>query len=168
MGYSQEVVPATPLQEPEALGLGDTRADASVASLLKAAALKIDGLAYDDLGTEEISAFIGAIEAYIAKKVADILKISFSRVDVRVPLNTLGIDSLMAVELKTTIEEYAGIEIPVEALFSRGRHFRSGGACSLAKEVGKRVGSKRRTSGKGADTRRSRRSAGAKGRYPWK
>ena len=57
------------------------------------------------------------IESYIAKKVADLLKISFSRVDVHSPLNTLGIDSLMAAELKTAIEEDMGIAFPVEALF---------------------------------------------------
>ena len=60
---------------------------------------------------------IRVIESYIAKKVADILNISLSRVDVHGPLNTLGMDSLMAVELKTAIEEDMGIEFPVEALF---------------------------------------------------
>jgi acyl carrier protein len=49
--------------------------------------------------------------------VADLLKISVSRVNVHGPLNALGIDSLMAVELKTAIEEDLGIEFPVEALF---------------------------------------------------
>ena len=57
------------------------------------------------------------IESNIAKKVADLLKISFSRVDVHSPLNTLGIDSLMAAELKTAIEADMEIAFPVEALF---------------------------------------------------
>ena len=69
------------------------------------------------MGTEDASDLTRVIESCVAKKVADILKISLSRVNVHRPLNTLGMDSLMAVELKTTIEEDMGIEFPVEALF---------------------------------------------------
>jgi len=71
----------------------------------------------DDLETEDASERIHATQSSIAKMVAVLLKISFSKVDVHDPLNTMGIDSLMAVELKTAIEEDLGIEIPVEALF---------------------------------------------------
>ncbi len=117
MGHSQAVAPETPTQGQEACRPGDTRADTSAASRLKAAALKVSGLEYDEMGNEETSELIRAIESHIAKKVADLLNISFLRVDVHAPLNTLGIDSLMAVELKTTIEEYLGIEVPVEAIF---------------------------------------------------
>ncbi len=71
----------------------------------------------DHLETEDASECIHATQSSIAKMVAVLLKISFSNVDVHDPLNTMGIDSLMAVELKTAIEEDMGIEIPVEALF---------------------------------------------------
>lgn len=71
----------------------------------------------DDLETEDASERIHATQSSIAKMVSVLLKISFSKVDVHDPLNTMGIDSLMAVELKTAIEEDLGIEIPVEALF---------------------------------------------------
>jgi len=71
----------------------------------------------DELETEDASESIHATQSSIAKMVAVLLKISFSKVDVHDPLNTMGIDSLMAVELKTAIEEDLGIEIPVEALF---------------------------------------------------
>ena len=66
---------------------------------------------------EDASERIHAIQSSIAKMVAVLLKISFSKVDVHDPLNTMGIDSLMAVELKMAIEEDMGVEIPVEALF---------------------------------------------------
>jgi 8-amino-7-oxononanoate synthase len=71
----------------------------------------------DYLESEDPSENIHATQSSIAKMVAVLLKISFSKVDVHDPLNTMGIDSLMAVELKTAIEEDLGIEIPVEALF---------------------------------------------------
>ena len=65
----------------------------------------------------ETSAASRAIESYIAQKVADLLIISFSKVDVHLPLNMLGIDSLMAVTLMTDIQEDMGIEFPFEAFF---------------------------------------------------
>jgi 8-amino-7-oxononanoate synthase len=92
VGYSQEVEPEMPRQALEECRPGH-------------------------MGTEDASELTRVIESYIAKKVADTLKISLSRVDVHRPLNTLGMDSLMAVELKTAIEEDMGIEFPVEALF---------------------------------------------------
>ena len=71
----------------------------------------------DNLETENAAEHIHATQSSIAKMVSVLLKISFSKVDVHDPLNTMGIDSLMAVELKTAIEEDLGFEIPVEALF---------------------------------------------------
>lgn len=71
----------------------------------------------ENLEKENASEHIHAIQSSIAKMVSVLLKISFSKVDVHDPLNTMGIDSLMAVELKTAIEDDLGFEIPVEALF---------------------------------------------------
>ena len=117
VGYSQESEPEIPFRAWEACRPGYMRVDTWAASRLKANTLKVGGLAFDDMRTEDALELIRVIESYIAKKVADLLKVSFSRVDVHRPLNTLGIDSLMAVELKTAIEEDMGIELPVEALF---------------------------------------------------
>jgi 8-amino-7-oxononanoate synthase len=117
VGYSQEVEPETPLHALEECRPGHMGADASAASRVKACALKACGLESDDIGTEDTLELTRVIESYIAKNVADILKISFSSVDVHGPLNALGMDSLMAMELKTAIEEDMGIEFPVEALF---------------------------------------------------
>jgi 8-amino-7-oxononanoate synthase len=117
VGYSQEVEPETPLQAWEECRPDHMRADTPAASRLKASTLKAGELESGDMGTEDTLELTRVIESYIAKKVADLLNISFSRVDVHGPLNTLGMDSLMAVELKTAIEEDMGIEFPVEALF---------------------------------------------------
>jgi 8-amino-7-oxononanoate synthase len=91
--------------------------DASVSIGLDASPHTVDDLESEDMCAEGVSWLNRVIEARIAKKVADLLKISSTRIDVHSPLNTLGIDSLMAAELKTTIEEDMGIEFPIEALF---------------------------------------------------
>ncbi|MHC1730163.1 MAG: aminotransferase class I/II-fold pyridoxal phosphate-dependent enzyme [Syntrophobacteraceae bacterium] len=107
VGYSLEVEPEIPLQ-----AWGECRP-----SHTKAFTPNLRWLESTGPCNEEAPELSRVIETYIAKKVADLLKIPFSRVDVYGPLNTLGIDSLMAVELKTAIEEELGIEFPVEALF---------------------------------------------------
>jgi 8-amino-7-oxononanoate synthase len=117
VGHSREVEAETPFHAWEMCRPDQTRADTSAASLLNACALKSGGLDSDDMGMEDGPELIRVIESYIVKKVADLLRIPFSRVDVHGPLNTLGMDSLMAVELKTAIEEDIGIEFPIEALF---------------------------------------------------
>ena len=88
VGYSQEVEPETTLQAWEK----SRRADTLTASRLKTSALKAGESGSDDMGTEDALELIGVIESYIAKKVADLLKIPLSRVDVYGPLNTLGMD----------------------------------------------------------------------------
>jgi 8-amino-7-oxononanoate synthase len=117
VGYSQEVEPQIALQVREACRAADMRTGTSAANRLQACTREVGGVKLDDLGTEDASELIRVIESYIANKVSDLLKIPFSRVDVHGPLNVLGIDSLMAVELKTAIEEDLGLEFPVEALF---------------------------------------------------
>ena len=93
------------------------RPDTSALRLLKDYTRKVNSMEPDDLETEDAPELIRAIESYITQKVADILKIPLAKVDVHRPLNTLGIDSLMAMELKTDIEEDMGIEFPFEVLF---------------------------------------------------
>ncbi len=115
---SWEVEPRIPRDEAwDEWKPGHMRTDTSAASLPDGRALKLDLLESDDMETKDTSEFFRAIEHYITKKVADLLKIPFSRVDVHCPLNMMGIDSLMAMEMKTDIEEEMGIEFPFEALF---------------------------------------------------
>jgi aryl carrier-like protein len=51
--------------------------------------------------------------AYIRRQVAKVLRLSTSELNVDVPLNCMGLDSLMAVELKNRIKIDSGIEVPL-------------------------------------------------------
>jgi myxalamid-type polyketide synthase MxaD len=54
-----------------------------------------------------------ALAAYLRRAVARALRLAPERVDVAQPLNRLGLDSLMAVELKNGIEANLGVTIPI-------------------------------------------------------
>ncbi len=111
-GSSRKVTPRIPLQAWEECRSGHLRADTLAASFPRVRTLKAGGL-----GSDDASELIRFVESYFATKVADLLKIPPFMVDVLSPLNTLGIDSLMAMELMKDIEEDLGVEFPVEALF---------------------------------------------------
>ena len=53
------------------------------------------------------------LEDYILEKVATVLKLSPSRLDTEQSLSSLGLDSLMAMELKNWIEEELGVQVPI-------------------------------------------------------
>ena len=57
-----------------------------------------------------------AIESYLREQVAHIMQIPTSRLEVQLPLANLGLDSLMAVELKNIVEADLDIEIPTATL----------------------------------------------------
>jgi acyl transferase domain-containing protein/acyl carrier protein len=56
------------------------------------------------------------VEGFLVEQIAQVLKCSPSRVDAHEPLNRLGIDSLMAVELKNRVEADLETNLPVTAL----------------------------------------------------
>jgi acyl transferase domain-containing protein/acyl carrier protein len=56
------------------------------------------------------------VEGFLVEQIAQVLRCSPSRVDAHLPLNRLGIDSLMAVELKNRVEDDLGTSVPVTAL----------------------------------------------------
>ncbi len=53
------------------------------------------------------------VESLLAEHVARVLRVPIAKLDVHQPLNRLGIDSLMAVELKNRIERQLGVTIPL-------------------------------------------------------
>ena len=56
------------------------------------------------------------LEEMIQSRVADALDTDPQRVDPEKPLNTMGLDSLMALELKNEIENVLGVVIPITLL----------------------------------------------------
>jgi acyl-CoA synthetase (AMP-forming)/AMP-acid ligase II/acyl carrier protein len=53
------------------------------------------------------------LEDYICEKIASMLKLPLSRLDYEQPLNSLGLDSLTAFELKSWIEEELKVDVPI-------------------------------------------------------
>jgi NAD(P)-dependent dehydrogenase (short-subunit alcohol dehydrogenase family)/acyl carrier protein len=53
------------------------------------------------------------MEAYLCEKVAHVLRLPLSKIDVQQPLTALGLDSLMAIELKNRIELDLSVRIPI-------------------------------------------------------
>nr|WP_246035766.1 acyl carrier protein [Dictyobacter kobayashii] len=56
------------------------------------------------------------VQSYLREHIARILRIPIAKLDLQRPLHTLGIDSLMAVELKNQIEVDTEITVPVVLL----------------------------------------------------
>lgn len=68
----------------------------------------------DKTPEEAISILTGIVTA----EVADILRIQASDVDLHQPLSSLGLDSLMALELRMSLETKFGLELPLMAITS--------------------------------------------------
>jgi amino acid adenylation domain-containing protein len=79
---------------------------------------------------------------YFRERVAGVLRLEPGRVDPERPLNTMGLDSLMALELKGGVEEELGASLPISALLDGPTivelaerslaHWSGGGESSLA------------------------------------
>jgi natural product biosynthesis luciferase-like monooxygenase protein len=61
----------------------------------------------------ESSARLPLLETYLCEQVGAVLRVPASRLDVEQPLTTLGLDSLMAIELKNRIELALKVRIPI-------------------------------------------------------
>jgi phthiocerol/phenolphthiocerol synthesis type-I polyketide synthase C len=70
-------------------------------------------LGVDRLLALDASARSSALESYMAEEIAKILRLSASRIDPKLPINKLGLDSLMAVEVKNRIKADFGVTIPM-------------------------------------------------------
>ncbi len=53
------------------------------------------------------------MESYLCEQVAGVLRLPASRLDVQQPLTALGLDSLMAIELKNRLEHELSVRIPI-------------------------------------------------------
>lgn len=60
----------------------------------------------------------GAVAGLVASEVAHILRLSVEEVDAIRPLDELGMDSLMSLELRMSIEKRFGVELPIVAISS--------------------------------------------------
>jgi len=56
------------------------------------------------------------IATYILKEIAQVMQMETSQLDVQQPLNTIGMDSLMGIELKSRVESDLSIVFPVSVL----------------------------------------------------
>src|SRR6266542_4414959 len=64
----------------------------------------------------EVNDWRSIVETYLQKQAVRILNISPSQLSVHQALNSLGLDSLMAGELKSRIEAYLGVVVPITEL----------------------------------------------------
>jgi NAD(P)-dependent dehydrogenase (short-subunit alcohol dehydrogenase family)/acyl carrier protein len=77
---------------------------------------KGDGLTREKLRAAPLEERRPLVESFLVGQLATVLRCSPSRVDLHQPLNRLGIDSLMAVELKNRVEEDLETSVPVTTL----------------------------------------------------
>ncbi|MBI2893045.1 MAG: amino acid adenylation domain-containing protein [Deltaproteobacteria bacterium] len=71
------------------------------------------GAARAEILTVSPEARAGAIASYLSRAFARVLRLPESKLDRRRPVNALGLDSLMAIELKNTIERELAVTVPV-------------------------------------------------------
>ncbi|MBL8197131.1 MAG: acyltransferase domain-containing protein [Blastocatellia bacterium] len=56
------------------------------------------------------------VEDILKGKIADLLGYSPSKLDIEQPINTLGLDSLMAIKIKNSLEEVLKIQVPIREI----------------------------------------------------
>lgn len=56
---------------------------------------------------------LSLLEQYLSEQVAAVLRVPAERLDSDQPLTTLGLDSLMAIELKNRLEQALGVRVPI-------------------------------------------------------
>ncbi len=71
------------------------------------------GLSREDILALEPSQRQSKLESYLHQQVAGVTKVSLKQVNPRQPLGSLGVDSLIAIELQHTIETDLGVVLPM-------------------------------------------------------
>jgi amino acid adenylation domain-containing protein len=89
--------------------------ESSVADTHMSGSARTEGLSREALLAVEPDEQRRLVEGYLRQQVARALKLPDSRLDSEQPLNMLGLDSLMAVELRNGIEGDLGVTIPIVA-----------------------------------------------------
>jgi len=94
-----------------------TLADATRRSVASSAASRRrDGLTRERLAEADPASRPQMVETFLREQLARVLRISPSKLDLHLPLNRLGIDSLMAVEMKNRVESDLELTVPVALL----------------------------------------------------
>jgi acyl carrier protein len=96
--------------------LSELAKEVSARGALEPAAGGRDGLTREQLEIAAPEARHELLQAFLVNQIARVLRCSPSKVDAHQPLTKLGIDSLMAVELKNRIEGALTMKMPVVAL----------------------------------------------------
>jgi acyl carrier protein len=72
----------------------------------------------DRLAAAEPGEKVGVIEDVLRKQVSQVLRIAEGNVDAKTPLTSLGMDSLMGLELRNRIETVLGVKMPATLLWT--------------------------------------------------
>ncbi len=78
-----------------------------------AAATSVESAIVPEILAAEASARSALLKTYLCEQVGNVLRVPASRLDIEQPLTTLGLDSLMAIELKNRIELDLKVRIPI-------------------------------------------------------
>jgi NAD(P)-dependent dehydrogenase (short-subunit alcohol dehydrogenase family)/acyl carrier protein len=78
-----------------------------------AAATSVESAIVPEILAAEASSRLSLLETYLCEQVGNVLRVPASRLDIDQPLTTLGLDSLMAIELKNRIELDLKVRIPI-------------------------------------------------------
>ncbi|MCI0493534.1 amino acid adenylation domain-containing protein [candidate division KSB1 bacterium] len=59
---------------------------------------------------------LGMLQSYLKQEIALVMSLNINRIDINQPVNNLGLDSIMAIELKNKIEKKLAVDYPIASL----------------------------------------------------
>ena len=90
-----------------------TRLQSAEAPVAPAATKGLSNASRDILSSTDATERSHLVESYLQEQLAKVLRCSVSKLGLQQPINRLGLDSLMAVELRNRIQSDLGISLPV-------------------------------------------------------